>query len=481
MDQSQLQEPQGIPEGSADYLLTDRQELAYAALTSPEDANVLYGGAKGGGKSFLFCLWVYSWSRYLIDFFELKYDPKNPQPALAIGFIGRKVGAHFGSTTLETWKRTIPQGLYKLKSDKIGGNYILILGLVKVYYGGLDNQEKLEKFNSAEFAFIGVDQAEETERNDVQVLQATLRMTYKGKIPPYKELYTANPADCWLKEDFIDNARPNNHYIPALPSDNPHLPPSYVDRLKEKFRHNVALLKAYLEGDWAALKASNALISMAMINELKGITRHFKDVRRCVVCDPSLGGDECVIDVFENFKVVEQEILHNERNGMIVAGHMVRLGNKWRVNDYGADTTGGLGSVILDRVKELKPGARMHYINSSEAPDNPERATNIRGELWWDTMVLIQDKKVPYIEDEQTRNQLVASRFKLMNSDGQIQMEPKTETKKRSGGESPDRADAYNLGMRVMSRCDPIHTSDSWAADQGSRAVTAGAKSAMAA
>lgn len=464
-----------------EYQLTPRQTLAYDALSNPEDAAVLYGGAKGGGKSFLFCLWVLSQCRSLIELFALKYDPKNPKPPLSVGFIGRKIGAHFTATTLETWKRVIPRALYQLKSEKGGGNYILVYGLVKVYYGGLDSQEKLEKFNSAEFAFVGIDQAEETDRADVQVLRAALRLKYNGITPPYKELYTANPADCWLKEDFVDSVRPKHYYIPALPSDNPHLPDSYVARLKETFRHNIALLKAYVEGDWSALRASNALISMEMIKQLQNIHRHFPNIRRAVVCDPSLGGDECVIYVMENYKIVEELYLHNERNGMIVAGHMVVLGEKWLCSDYGADTTGGLGSVILDRVRELKPGARMHYINSSEQADNPERATNVRGELWWDGMVAIQDKTVPYPEDEKLRNQLVVPRFKVMNSDGQIQMEPKSETKKRTGGESPDRADAWLIGIRVLKRVDPIISKDAWANQPVRRDVVSRVTSAMAA
>lgn len=464
-----------------DILLTPRQGSAYGLLTNPEDVALMYGGAKGGGKSFLESLWVYTWSRSLIDFFGLKYNEANPEPPLAIGFWGRQVAAHFGSTTLETFKRTIPACLYRLRSDKIGGNYIEFFRLVKVYYGGLDNRQRLEKFNSAEFAFIALGQAEETERADVQVLRATLRLTYNGKTPPYKELYTTNPADCWLKSDFIDDIRPKHYFVPALPTDNPHLPSSYIPRLKELFRHNPALLAAYLEGDWKALRASNALISMEMINELKGIVRHYRDIRRAVVCDPSLGGDECVIYAMENYAIKEAIFLHGEKNGMIVAGHMVTLGNKWRVNDYGADTTGGLGSVILDRVRELRPGARMHYINSSEAPDNPERSTNVRGELWWDGMVMIQDRKVPYPEDEKLRTQLVGIRFKIMNSDGQIQMEPKSETKKRTGGESPDRADAYLIGIRVLSRVEPVMNTDAWANQPISRNIAGGAKSAMAA
>ena len=32
----------------------------------------MYGGAKGGGKSFLECVFVMDWMQYLVDFFELK-------------------------------------------------------------------------------------------------------------------------------------------------------------------------------------------------------------------------------------------------------------------------------------------------------------------------------------------------------------------------------------------------------------------------
>ncbi len=213
--------------------LTAKQTEARLYLTDDKDRAVLYGGAKGGGKSFLLCLWAVEWCEWLIKFFDIK-ETTHPVP---VGFLGRKRSVDFSETTLETFKKIIPYTNYRMKAhDK----EIIIHERVKIDYGGLDDQESINKFNSAEYAFLAIDQAEETQRNDVSVLQASLRLRHNQKTPPYKELYTANPAECWLKEDFILGNKPNSIFIPALPDDNPYLPKEYKQRLRDSFSHDQA-------------------------------------------------------------------------------------------------------------------------------------------------------------------------------------------------------------------------------------------------
>jgi len=192
-----------------------KQEQAHRLLTNDDDVALLYGGAKGGGKSFLLCLWVFQWCHHLIKFFDIK-DVKHP---ISLGFMGRKRAVDFNDTTLETWKKIIPASLYEIKSHL---KEIVIDGKVKVAYGGLDDQESINKFNSFESCFLAIDQAEETQRDDISVLRASLRLRINHKTPPYKELYTANPAECHLKDDYILGNRPRGIFIPALPDDNPH-------------------------------------------------------------------------------------------------------------------------------------------------------------------------------------------------------------------------------------------------------------------
>lgn len=458
--------------------LTDRQSEAYLLLTSMEDLALMYGGGKGGGKSLLFCVWVTQWCEFLIKYFKLKPNPKAPIP---VGFIGRKQAIDFRRTTLETYKRIVPPSKYRIKEQD---QEIIIGETVKMHYGGLDDRATVNKFNSAEYAFFAIDQAEETERTEIDVLQGSLRLKINGMQPPYKQLYTANPAECWLKNDFLDNPLPSYHFIPALYKDNRHLPTNYADTLFKAFRYNKALLEAYRDGNWHALKASNMLVSSQELEALKGIVHHFKYLRGIVACDPSLGGDECVIYVLKNYRIVEEKIMH-ERDPMKIAGHMRVLGVKHAIPNYAADTTGGLGEAILARVRELKNESseqegKCISVNSSDAAEKPEAYANVKMEMSWHFMTLVIDKALPYIEDEETRRQVLALRFKVINSQGKTIMLVKDEIKKVLGC-SPDRADCYILGCYAQDKTEPIRVKDAWRDGNHRSAISGGADSAMTA
>lgn len=451
--------------------LTKKQTEAFRLLTSPEDLSLLYGGAKGGGKDFLFCVWVKCWVEHLIKFFELK-PSKDP---IALGFIGRKRSVDFKDTTLEEFKRIIPPDHYRLHNDE---HEIIFHETAKVFCGGLDDPRRVEKFNSANYAFFALNQAEEAERQEVSVLRATLRLKINGKQPPYKELYTANPADCWLKNDFIDNKLPRHSFVAALYTDNPYLPSNYRQTLETAFKYNDALLKAYRDGDWTSLQATNTLITDVMLNALKELSIHPKYIRRIISCDPSLGGDECVIDAIENGKSIDQKIMH-ERDTMKIAGEMVVMGNKWKTTNYILDSI-GIGQGIYDRLREVKPNARIKALNSAEKASDEEQFSNVRAEMWWYAMKEIQDKTIPFPENEELRRQLTSVRFKVVNSNGKIQLEPKEETKKRLS-RSPDDADAFVMGLYGLKDTEPIVFKDRWDEEPARVEVSVGAGSWMAA
>lgn len=411
----------------------------------------------------------------LIELFGLKSSVmKNPVP---VGFIGRKQGVDFNKTTLETFKRVISPSAYRLRLQE---QEIIFYDRVKVYYGGLDDREKINKFNSAEFAFFALDQAEETERNDVAVLQATLRLKYKGVVPPYRQLYTANPGECWLKEDFIDNPLPNYHFVPALFSDNPHLPDNYAQTLISAFRHNQALLDAYLNGNWYALQAENSLLSAKDFAELKEVIHHPKERRGVIVCDPSLGGDACIIKAMDNYKTIEKLVLYI-REPMKIAGEMLVLGQRHRIPNFAADTTGGLGEAILDRIREVKPLSNRIYLSYSSREDYFKNGVNLRSEMAWNYMMAVIDRRIPYPEDEETRRQILSFRFKVVDSNGSVLLEPKKDTKKRLG-QSPDSADAELMGVWALDHSEPIIEKDAWRDEsKQTKEVISAVTSAMAA
>ena len=425
--------------------LTGLQSRAIKHLTDDSTRSLLFGGAKGPGKSFLLCHWVHYWCNYLCELFDLK--PSDiPVP---LGFIGRKQSIDFKKTTLETWKRSIPARNYRVKEQ--AGEIILFDGRCKVSYGGLDSQETINKFNSAEYAFFAIDQAEETTRDDVSVLRGALRLKIGGIQPTYKELYTANPADCWLKEDFIDHKLKDHVYVPALPADNPYLPDNYIATLEQAFRHSPALLRAYRDGDWSALKATNHLLSTDDLNKLKGIHIHSPKDYRVVICDPATTHDECVIYCMHNNRIIDQQILQGANDPMAIAGHLVIMANKHNVVDIGGDSI-GLGGPIFARVDEFKL-YRVHYINSAKS-SMQDQFDNTRAEIYWTLMQKVIDKKIPYPEDDELRRQLINTTYEVIGSNGSIRITKKDKIKGVIGC-SPDRADAFAMGVWLTDQVEP--------------------------
>lgn len=427
-------------ERTIEYELTDKQSLAWNHLVKDKSNFILYGGAKGGGKSFLLVLWVYHWTKKLITFLGL--DEEKVEYPIPVGFIGRKRSTDFTKTTLETWKQIIPSTSYLIREQD---KEIVIDEKVKIFFGGLDDELNINKFNSAELAFCAIDQAEETERNDVSVLLASLRLKHKGKQPPYKRLFTANPAECWLKEDFIANLRSSHYFIPALPHENPYLPTGYIQTLEESFAHDEQLLRAYRDGDWDVMTAENVIIPPMYLEALKMTVHTPRFVRKCIACDPATGGDECMIYALENGEIIDERILHYD-DTMKIVGEIMILAEKHKIKDIFVDSI-GIGKGIVDRLQEL--GKHVIAINSAEKAKDDVRFFNKRAEMWWKVRELVMDKNIPYPEDEELRRQLSAVRYSVVDSSGKIKLEPKEKTKERLG-KSPDRADAFVYGNHQL-------------------------------
>lgn len=436
-------------------LLTVRQWEAWKALEDPTIDEVMYGGAKGGGKSVFLCYWAYCKAYEIAQ----KYFKKKPDHPVPVGFIGRKVAKHFKDTTLETWKRFIPSHRYKLKGDPAE---IIIDDRVKILTGGLDNREEMEKFNSAEFAFFVIDQAEETEIDDISVLRAALRIVFNGtEKPDYKGLFSANPRQCWLKNEFVTAPTPSRKFIQALPGDNRYLDDRYINRLKDSFKHRPELLEAYLFGSWIAFEGADQVIKekwlrLAMQRSPDG----WASIREYLVCDTArFGDDETVIDHMENTRIVEEIIMPHCKSTEIssrLAVLAMQNGNiPIVVEALGAD----LGAAVIDELQEypdleiiqFNPSAGSLYLDPvSQKPIY----YNMRAEAWSESAKILcsgiidRESNTLVCNDnfsDKLIDQLCTPTYKFKK--GKILIEPKADIKKRMGGQSPDRADTYIMAL----------------------------------
>jgi hypothetical protein len=397
-------------------------------------------------------VWAYAYAKKLIDTFQLHGRIDNPIP---VGFIGRKRSIDFSNTTLATWRRVIPAERYTIREQ---AKQIVIEDKVIIQFGGLDDQDSINKFNSAEFVFACIDQAEETDKQDVAVLEGSLRLKVNGIQPPYRMLYTANPAECWLKNEFPitsnSQEKKNNIYIPALYTDNPHLPDNYEETLERAFGYDEALLSAYKRGDWSLAHDSDFVITRTMLDKLKEKTVYPKHDIYTAGCDPSIGGDECVFYALRNGLKIAEKISH-ETNPMIIAGDFIkfcndnipehyRLLSKRGDFDYAGIDTCGLGIGIGQRCRDL--GLPVKFLQSSEKAID-ERCSLVRDEVWLFLREQIQKNLIPPIEDYTIIEQITAFKFKTQN--GKFKVLDKKGVKEKIGC-SPDRGDAFAYAVFMM-------------------------------
>lgn len=410
----------------------------------------MYGGAKGGGKSVFLCQWAFLRCHEIIQECNIKEDLEYPIP---VGFLGRQRGSDFIKTTFETWKRIIPAGAYQIRpSDR----EIIIDGKVKIYYGGLDDENNISKFNSAEFAFIGIDQAEEIGRTSLALLKGTLRLIINGIKPKYKVLLTANPAPCFLKDDYIIRPKSTQRFIQALPYDNPYLDASYIETLTDAFKHRPELVRAYVHGSWDDLEGSDTLIKHSWILNCINNDIHYNQGRHVTSCDVArFGNDETVIYNFKDYKVVGQ-LIYGMKDAVYTASQIVQMAKKNESSIIAIDGD-GMGGPVVDMVRDLLKGESKYgifEIHSGKVAEEETKYCNAKSEMWFKAMELFAERQCCIPDDPILVGQLTTCKYSPNGPQGRFILEKKQEVKKRLD-RSPDRADALIYGLWAHRKCKP--------------------------
>ena len=217
---------------------TDRQMEAVQCVKNHRF--LLYGGARGGGKSYFL--------RWFLLLFVIDH------PGVTVGL--------FCNTFPELKDRQISKmaeefpeylGAIRDRQDKGLGFYLherLGGGLI-----ALRNLDDVEKYRSAEFAAIGDDEVTLHDLETFNFLRGSLRWAGLDR-PVY--VGGTNPGGKghgWVKDFWIDRAFPKEMagiknefaFVRSLPSDNPYLAQTYWDDLNSLPPN---LSRAWVYGDW---------------------------------------------------------------------------------------------------------------------------------------------------------------------------------------------------------------------------------------
>jgi PBSX family phage terminase large subunit len=359
--------------------------------------------------------------------------------------MGRKELSDFKETTLETFKESIDPRIYKHIEHK--HTILFPYSNSRIIYGGFDKIKNIEKFNSAEYGAVFVDQAEEISQKEYSMARGSLQR-YKlpdGSYPNYRMILTANPAQNWLKRHFITHREPDTAFVQALPSDNPHLNPAYVENLKNTYRFRPELLQAYLFGSWDALESADVVVKMKWIEQCLGNTVINPDnVERLIlsVDCARMGDDETVIWVIKNFKIIDKWIFGQQTTD-VTANRIAQKYNEHKAEFVAIDND-NIGASIGDNLAKLNINVRR-YTMAGKA-DKPDQFINKRAEIIWTIAEKFAKREVciPANEEELVR-QINCYTYK-MASKNRIQIRSKEEIKKDIG-KSPDQSDSAMIGF----------------------------------
>lgn len=224
---------------------TDRQKEFIEVVKKKR--YVLYGGARGGGKSYIL--------RWILVLLLAKWFKDTGIRGIRVGLFCENFPT-LRDRQLCKIDLEFPDWLGKWRS--VDNEF----RLHEAHGGGIiafRNLDDPSKYQSAEWAAVAIDELTKNGVDVFNILRGSLR--WPG-IEDTKFLGASNPGGpghLWVRRYFKDLLLPPEMahrvdefgYVKALPTDNPHNSESYVDELRalpDKMR------RAWLEGDWSVFE-----------------------------------------------------------------------------------------------------------------------------------------------------------------------------------------------------------------------------------
>jgi hypothetical protein len=425
-----------------------KQADVIQAIFSRQYTRVLYGGAMGGGKTYLICALLILLARLY--------------PGSRWAII-RETHTKIKRNVLGTWNKVAPKDFCGPVVDmKVKCTNGSVIEFVAVYE---KEDPDLNVLRGLELDGAVVDEANEISKKAYDFLGTRVgRWTskYAVKQPPAFVLCTCNPTKEWPKEVFYDSwaegsLSPPLLYVPAKIYDNPHIPQANLDGLAllpDDIRY------AMVEGNWDYADDPTQMIkSRWIIDATKRPSKGGNDIKLGVDVATSPRGDEQVIANMRGHRLWR---IDGER-GIPIPETARRLATRVqqeriRPSNITIDVI-GLGVGVAQGMRENYSMSPSAFIGNATAvtKDKYFNFFNRRSEGYWhlrrgfdpddpDHWGLSFDPSLPSRHPEAYKkltSDLIVPRYS-MDSERTIRVEGKKEIKRRLG-RSPDYSDALMM------------------------------------
>jgi phage terminase large subunit len=420
---------------------TPKQKECLKYLLDDKTKEVLFGGAAGGGKSWVGCSYLitmcltYPKTRYLM---------------------GRSKLDALKKTTLNTFFEVCTEwNLKAIKDYTFNGSSNVI-----TFYNGSEiilkdlflypSDRNFDSLGSLEITGAFIDEANQITEKAKNVVASRLRykLDENGLIP--KMLMTCNPAKNWVYSEYYrpaqDNTiKPYRKFIQSLVIDNNYISKHYETQLSQLDELSKQRL---LFGNWEYDATDDSLIDynsiMGMFSQ-KGITGE-----KYISCDVArFGSDKTVIMLWEGLHLKYiRTILKSAVNDVVDEIKKLQQENGVNLRNIIVDED-GVGGGVKDYLR------CQGFTNNARALKG-ENYQNLKTQCYYKLADEINKGQIGIsCSDVNTKNtiteELEQVRMKDADKDNKLQIIPK-DTVKAILGRSPDYADA--LAMRMYYEID---------------------------
>lgn len=419
--------------------LITKQNHAVYYLKDNETKELVYGGAAGGGKSALGVLWLieqcqmYPGTRWLMGRSKLKALKETTLNSFFEQANNLKISNQFN---------------YNAQSGIIYWNNGSEILLKDLYAYPAD--PNFDSLGSLEITGAFIDECNQITYKAWQIVKSRIRYKIKALGLTPKMLGTCNPAKNWVYSQFYlkDKNRTidkDKKFIQALPTDNPHLPKSYLDSLLSLDENSKQRL--YF-GNWEYDNDPAKLIDYEKIQNI--FTNDFvEDGEKYISADIArYGSDKMVIMVWSGFRVIE--IFSLGKSSVTETAQAIKdLSSKHKVplTNIIADED-GVGGGVVDVL-----GCKG-FVNNSKAMKEEGQIVeyqNLKTQCYFKLANMIQSDSI-YVNcndgnviDDLSKELEQVKRDKI-DSDGKLRILPKEKVKELIG-RSPDYSDALMMRM----------------------------------
>ena len=419
-----------------DTKFTATQERAIQYLFDKSTTEVLFGGAAGGGKSWVGCAWLILMC--------LKY-PKTRY------LMGRSKLDSLKKTTLNTFFEVCEA--WGVTSGKhyhfnAGSNIIKFYNRSEIMLKDLflyPSDRNFDNLGSLEITGAFIDEANQITEKAKNIVASRMRFKLDeyGLIP--KMLMTCNPAKNWVYTQYYrpskaGKQKPYRKFIQSLVDDNEYISKYYKTQLQTLDELSKQRL---LFGNWEYDASNDALINFDSI--LNMFNQKGKAGEKYISCDVArFGSDKTVIMYWEGLQVKKiVTMLKSSIDEVVEAVRELQLKNEVILRNIIIDED-GVGGGAKDYLR------CTGFTNNARALKK-ENYQNLKTQCYYKLADLINKGQIG-IEgiDVNGKNNLIEEleqvRMKDADKDNKLQVIPK-DTVKDIIGRSPDFSDTMAMRM----------------------------------